>query len=509
MRKALSRSIMEKKVRAVGTTFMLLLFMCVHAVNVKGEEMATETGEKPELRVVSSRASDQGVYLFLKNTDDSATVTKAQIGNKTCETSGIQDVTSMGLPVRTVIMLDNSISLGNSWGEEAIALINELLDNHAEGEVFRIATFSTDVTELSDYSDNYEVLKATVNQISFENQDTYLSEMLYTYLEDADDERANYTRFIIIADGADDNEISYTQMELTDLMKNSGVVIHTVGLKGRNNAELLETLFSYARLTGGTYSVAETGSDIGEICSTIDDDYGLHYVELLPDTSDMDGSRKEIKLSIQTGTGEATIKTSSRMPFGNASIAASEEVDIEKDEESIPEPQKPLPVIQTEPAEEKTTGIPMWIWIAALAAGAVIAVLLIVRNGKRRIIIQPLEKDTVSSPQSVGTRILSAEEVGGKYVVLTDIENPRRNYRTQIVTNIVIGRETGEIKIDDDDAVSGKQCEIVKKGKLYYLNDLDSSNGTYYEGNRIYSEVPIMDGGMIGFGAHKYRIRIG
>ena len=49
-------------------------------------------------------------------------------------------------------------------------------------------------------------------------------------------------------------------------------------------------------------------------------------------------------------------------------------------------------------------------------------------------------------------------------------------------------------------------CEIIKKGELYYLNDLRSSNGTVYGGAPVHSETPIMDGGILEIGQQKFSI---
>ena len=72
----------------------------------------------------------------------------------------------------------------------------------------------------------------------------------------------------------------------------------------------------------------------------------------------------------------------------------------------------------------------------------------------------------------------------------------------------MIGREEGDIILGFDAAVSRVHCEIIKKGSLYYVNDLKSSNGTFYGNTRVYGETPVMSGGVLEIGAFKYTITI-
>lgn len=509
MRKALSSRRKGDRRKARSTACLLLLFLCVTGTSAQAEEIETEstqTTEQSAAFVVNARSSEDGVFLYLKNMGADATVSSAQIGNTACRSVQTGALSETGLPVRTVILLDNSISLGNRWGEEAVSLLEQMIDRHAEGELFRIATFSEEVTELSGYSDDYEALKSAIGQITFENQDTYLSEMLYTCLKDAQDNAANYTRFLIVADGADDQEISYTQAELTDLMNEAAVTIHTVGIRGKNNEALLETLFSYSRLTNGTYTLVEEESDPADVCGIADADYRMRYVRLVPEEADLDGSRKEIRVSLAPEGTE--LRTSVIMPLAPAR-EKEEPAPEAKEEVEEPEQPAPLPVIQTEPVNEERRVVPvgLLLLIAVLIAGGVAGLILILRKRSGRIgVIQTV--DSKNEPSEHRTRLLAVEEMPQHYLTLQDIANPARCFRAPMMTRVAIGRTKGDLLISDDEAVSGEQCEIVKKGSLYYLKDLNSSNGTYYGGNRIYSEVPIINGGEIGFGGHKYKIEL-
>lgn len=553
------QSILLKKI--AGAICMLALFSCfMGTVACAAENTA---GAAQNAAIVSSRTTEDGVYVYIKGVGDVTSGTTVQIGNTLCEDIQVAGVASMGMPVRTTILFDNSLSLSKRWGDQARELVLGLIDNHAEGEEFKIATFADGLSVVSDFSAEYDTLKAAVEGIEFLDQESYLTDILYDLLkQSSDSQEANYTRFIIITDGADDNEIKYTQAELSDLMKNSGVVIHTVGVKTSNNNSLLENLFSYARLTGGTYNIAESSTDVGGVREIIDEDHSLICLRLVPAAEIMDGSRKEAKFNLNTSNGAIVLTASLQMPFADVSNVPS--ASAEQSETPTPAPAataKPdLPSIAVEPQageaakEAGNTGniTPILVVVAVIAVIVIVVVMLLVIKGKKKKQIDAVitnkeqsgdgeqkggaqKEEVQASPAQQGTPAQTGgntARLGGQtnantagrtmrlqggsgqdmvrqyFVTLTDINNPQRSFRVPIDTRVVIGRETGDIILGHDAAVSHTHCEIIKKGNLFYVNDLKSSNGTFYGSMRVYNETPIMNGGILEVGTCKYKITI-
>lgn len=507
--------------------------------------------------VVSSRTTDGDVYIYIKGVGDLAGGTTVQVGNTLCEGIQVADVVSMGMPIKTTILFDNSLSLSRRWGGQAKELIAGLIDNHAEGEEFRIATFADGLNVVSDFTTEYESLKTSVDGIEFLNQNSYLTDILYDLLgQSGGSNEANYERFIIITDGADDNDIKYTQTELIDLMKSSGVVLHTVGVKTSDNSKLLETLFSYARYTGGTYSIAESGTDVEDVRNAVNEDYSILCMRLVPAAAVMDGSRKEAKLDLNTSGGTVVLTASLRMPFGVVQSSPSEsEENVESSVEPAPEPVEPaLPSIEvpTLPVEEvqetgKSGVLPFAVAGAIVLIGIIVlAVLFVVKGKKKRrvdVVIAESGQPQESSIPDKGAQAPPAQpdvahtgrntvrlggagnaDTGNKtlrlqngtsqqaqrqsYITLTDISHPQRSFRVPIETRIVVGRESGEILLGHDAAVSHIHCEIIKRGNLFYVNDLKSSNGTFYGNRRVRGETSIMNGGILEVGTCKYKITI-
>lgn len=538
---------------------MLALFSCFMRNTVCAAE---DTAAVSQIAAVSSRTTEDAVYVYIKGADDITGGTTVQVGNTLCEDIQVADVVSMGMPIKTTILIDNSMSLSKRWGNQTRELVEGLIDNHAEGEEFKIATFADGLNVVSDFSTDYDSLKTAAEGIEFLDQYSYLTDILYDLLtQDGGNGEANYTRFIIITDGADDQDIKYTQAELSDLMKSSGVVIHTVGVKTSNNNTLLETLFSYARLTGGTYKIAENNTDVEEVRAAIDEDYSLLCLRLVPKAEIMDGSRKEAKFNLNTSNGTATLTVSLQMPFADvSSIPSSENEEPSATSEPAPVPseeQTELPSIAVEPQageenqETGEVGIKTPLIIVAVAVVLVItivlAVLMIVFKGKKKkqvdVIIagdkqsenEESGDEAQVSPAQQKTPVRSGKStarLGGQtnadaagktvrlqggsgqnaarqsFISLMDIGNPQRTFRVPIDARIVIGREAGDIILGHDAAVSHTHCEIIKKGNLFYVNDLKSSNGTFYANVRVSRETPIMNGGILEVGTCKYKITI-
>ncbi len=542
-----------------GVICMLAFFSCLTGRAVYASEGETAASSPV---VVNSRTTDDSVYIYIKGVESIASGTTVQIGNTLCEDIQIAGLTSMGIPVRTTILFDNSMSLSKRWGSQAKELVKALVDGHAEGEEFKIATFADGLNVVSDFSTEYESLKAAVDGIEFLDQKSYLTDILYDLLKESEGSGdANFTRFIIITDGADDNDIKYTQTELLDIMKSSGVVIHAAGVKASDNASLLENLFSYTRLTGGVCKLVETDDDVEAMKNMINEDYQLLCMKLVPQADVMDGGRKEAKLELNTSGGQSVLTTSLRMPFADVNSVQQEsaEESVAETPEPTPSAEKPeLPSIAVgaqvkddTPKPQKSSIVPVIVIVAVVLAViiAAVAVVLILKGKKKRQVDVVIADDKRSESgaqdggerkeaEQASARQGSSAQAGGRtarlgaqqaettgrtmrlqggsvqpqprqsFITLTDIANPQRSFRVPINTSIVIGRESGDILLGHDAAVSYTHCEIIKKGNLFYVKDLKSSNGTFSGNTRVNNETPIMNGGILEIGSGKYKVTI-
>lgn len=491
--------------RGMSVVFLLTLFLCFSRMSV----FAVETDETKE-SIVSSRTDENSVCIYVRGAGDVKNAT-IQIGNILCEQTEPTPIGNLEIPIKTTILFDNSQSVSKRWGEQSKQLIKSIIDGHADGEEFRLISFTDKQEVLSDFSTEYDALNAQIDEIESIDCDSYLTDVLYELLQDDRDTiEANFARYIIISDGADDKDIKYTQTELMDLMKNCGVVIHTIGVKTSSNNNLLETFFSYARYTGGIHCFVDSNVAVDDVSRVIGDDYRISCFRIEPNAGLADGSWKEAKLEWETSTGKTSLQTSLKMPFGGVQTESNEveeETVVEEVESSVPARKYEIGTIVTEneskaeksKAEETETGILVLVFVGIVCLLFILAVVLIiilfaVKSGNGKY-VERGSPARISNPPSF-------EE----WVVLTDVNDARRVFRAPIISRIVIGRSEGEIQLSDDATVSRMHCEIVKIGNLYYVDDLQSANGTFYQEMRIVRRTPVMSGGILRVGRSKYRI---
>ena len=151
-----------------------------------GEEVQTEeeaVSQEPA-RLMQSFVRENIVRAYIRNGALDGTSTY-QIGKTACE-----DIRSCGIgedssPVRTLILLDNSMSMTQSLRQPILDTIKQIIDAHGENEYFRIGTVEKTVTYLNgDFINDYKSLINTVDSIKFNDQDTNLYNVLYDIISE-------------------------------------------------------------------------------------------------------------------------------------------------------------------------------------------------------------------------------------------------------------------------------------------------------------------------------------
>ena len=93
----------------------------------------------------------------------------------------------------------------------------------------------------------------------------------------------------------------------------------------------------------------------------------------------------------------------------------------------------------------------------------------------------------------------------GKAIALSVIAGPARGLVYQVVKpRIVLGRADADIVINDKE-ISRWHCAIEIKGDVIRLRDMDSTNGTFFEGERARA-VLLKEGAMFRIGSSVIRV---
>lgn len=490
-----NKNYLVKKV-TILTTALLILLCC--SVNSHAQE----------IKAVSAFVFEDEIYIYVRGISSIGEDSQIQIGNAVCDSGSIS--AAYNVPIRTIILVDNSKSIPKASYETISGMINAVIEAAPENEQLRIGTVAEQITYLTEYTSDKEALKTAAGEIAYNDQDTYLSDILYEAVEAVRNENTYvYTRLLVIADGADNKAIGYTYDEVVKFLGTQGVPVYTAGIMGKNNAGALETMFSLSRASNAEYFLVNEDMTAAQLVEALSKDEQNVCIKIKPDISVMDGSTKNILLKLNTPEGQINLTASAVMPFG-----AIEDIPKETEIKEAPKEEKPLPVIgekETEPEPEKKAFQLPWLMmllaLTAAAAAIIISVIVIKIKIKRRKSRAAVPDAPVMEPVIEEKQFAEILPPPKAYIILKCNDLPEQVYKAPINDSISIGRKEADIMLDDN-YVSSKHCEILLRGELLYVKDCNSSNGTYYENIRIYEETPIISGGNLKIGQYTYNIKI-
>ena len=483
-------------------------------------EAQTETVVYQKPKLMQSFVTDNMVRAYIRNGVVDGTSTY-QIGRIPCT-----DIRACGIgedpsPVRTLILLDNSLSMTKPLMEPIKDTIRQIIETHGENELFRIGTFDEQVHYLtSDFTSDYLALDKLVEGIEYKNQDTYLSTILYDIISEIDaHDYTGYVRIILFADGVKDEEVGYTNGDMAELLAQRNYPIYSFGVKSGNNGSLLEDMFALSRKTGAEYLLIDK-DNIGEVPGILTADQGITAFTATIAEEAKDGSRKNSQLTLADGS---TVNFEVQVPF---SIEVPEPPTPDPPIE-IPDPPEPEPTIWDRLKEPKVIGA---IAGAALIIFALIWLLiynLVLKNKKKP---QEMIMPTVNlnagpgetelfgygtGAQNNGTEQLTPSVSDGRkryMFLLTDKDDEDRSFRCELVDEVTIGRmEDNHIIIGDDNSVHRHHSVVSAKNGTFYYTDLkDVKNRSAVNGVLLKPTIPqlIVNNSIVTIGRHSYTITI-
>lgn len=510
---------MKKYVRIAISSFclILLLHMNVSAAN--------------DIRVAGTYTNEDYISLYVKGFTSEINEIECQIGTKAGQQTDFEDAADMENAPRTLIMIDNSLSITTGNREKIGSFLTEYVDESDRKEQIAIATFDEELRMITDYTADNETLKSAIDTLTYQNQETYFTDVLYDVLAEGqlgmDD---SYKKIIIISDGVDNKSIGYTRDELYTLIKEKSYPIYTLGCIYKSNEERLENMFALSRMTGGLSFLLDETENTGDLADAIRDDSRAVHIRVMPGSEEMDGSSRNILLMIRTSEGEQKVEAGIKMPF-QAEIKQLEEVPFS--EPSVEAPQEiaePEPIVSEPEPVAKEKGSPvLYVGIgvaAVLLIAAIIIIIVLIRKkpGKENnndFEVLHEEVTPVVRPDTDATLLLNNADddktqmiwntAAKRYMLyLTDIRNPGRTFQTPVNGTVIIGRKAGEasLVIDYDKSVSGKHCQISERNSKFYVKDLQSSNGTLLNGVKILAEMEICSGCTLTLGRLEMKVEV-
>jgi two-component system, cell cycle response regulator len=90
-----------------------------------------------------------------------------------------------------------------------------------------------------------------------------------------------------------------------------------------------------------------------------------------------------------------------------------------------------------------------------------------------------------------------------RQLILTVLVGPQMGWSRVVDRGeLVVGRGEGSDLVLNDQGLSRRHCRIIRQGDTMFIEDLDSSNGTFVDGQLVRGQVPLPEGARIHLGRH-------
>lgn len=511
------------RMKKVCTIIVLVIFIQC-GVKVQAADTAS---------IMEAFTGENSVSLYVKGIAEEMGDISVQIGTSTGTVTAVESITKREVPMRTLVMIDNSISIKQEDREKIADFLQNLISDRENGEELAITTFSEGMAWLTEYTGDYSTLKQAVDGIEYQDQETYLTDVLYdlTANEFSVKREDVYHRLIIVSDGVDNKSLGYTKEELYSLIKENTYPIYTVGCANEKNNEELENMFALSRMTGVEAFLLSEVENTLDITDRLKEDRRIVKLEILPSPEVMDGSRKTVRLSFGKGSGINDLSADVTMPQQTRETDGQPEPKEEPKEESKEEPVEPAAPVQEETDQSGMMKMAVFIVIfcfALVAAVIVLIIRLLTRRRREKTKFEVFEDSGFDGSKSVlnpteKTELVHEEMTGNGEdtfciwgsrntynIVMTDTHSAVKSFQVPLERSIIVGRKQGvcNIVLDYDKSVSNRHCEIAVRDGKFYIKDLQSSNGTFVNGSRVISEVEIFSGNIVKLGRLEMKFEV-
>lgn len=478
--------------------------------------------------IYSFAVKDKDIILYVQNPGDGCEI-QCQIGTSEAEKIESHPIAEEEVPIETIILLDNSLSVTEKYRPLIRTVMSELAANRMEGEQFTIAVFSDQIQYLVQKSKDYAQVKQVIEGIAYQDQETYLTDVLYTMLAEINKENSTtLKRIVIISDGVDNKSIGYTKEELYAALEKTPYPIFTLGCTYKNNNEQLKNMFALSRTTGGESWMLDEVSDPMTIIQKIAELNQTLKVVVTPKDKECDGTKKGINLVLKSGEQSISDSIEVMMPFHTIEETTTEEV------KPVPETTILIPTTEAisdipEP-EEKNNFLPfIFIGGGLLITGLliVLTVVLIRRQKKKNQFVSAQPKRDIDTPGIHADTAKRATEMMGvketperstmfvwgeeavHTLILEDINNPIRRFEVSLDSSILVGyNDECQIRLNYEETVSGRHCRIYGQNGRIYVENLSRSNGTYMNDKQIVGAAEIYTGCILKLGNLKMRVEV-
>ena len=444
------------------------------------------------------------------------------------------------IPIRTLLLVDNSKSV-HDFGLVR-SLVHRIVSDHMEGEEFLIMTFDSHLTPVDGlpdgFSSDYEPILAAVDQMMQADRSIEVNNVI----EEAQSRiitDGSFYRIVLITDGGDTVSAgSVTLEELEELWRERPVLLHTIGVPWDSGAAYSMNDIAALGRKFGSYHILEDEPSAQEILNTLQADAGISFIDAEIPPGAQDGSVRSVMAEITVPEGKARFSRDIRMPQN-----------FQAEETPAPSPlPTPIPTSTPSPTPEPSvtdipeinthetgltflnitsdrTAIFCAVGLMILAISAILFLLRFKR--KKEHPVRPEEPEILpdydstefysesavsSESDSFETQLIfdRTHAPGKQTVVLSGVTNPEDVIRIPVTGNIIIGSSSrfSEAVIPGDPPVSRRHARLSLFENSIFLEDLESTNGTWLNREKLNGKALLSSGDLVRFGDSEFTVLI-
>ena len=416
--------------------------------------------------------------------------------------------------VAAIFLVDVSKSLPEAGFARVREALNQWAVSLGEHDRMAIVTFGEQVTTLLDFTRQAEMIQGAVAGLRPSDRQTRLHDALLRGLDLGQRRDADLPRrrvIVLLSDGLDDASDGAPFQEVFSRMEEAPVPVYAIafdpGGAPARREQGRRTLGGLARASGGellevvqnrfaeTYASARQG--IAEALT----------VRARCETCPPDGRVYPVQLRLNAGSRVVTGSGHVRLMPGDATTP-------------------PAPVAAADPPWLAWLPAPLRPWWGALLGGLLAliggGVLLVRARRPPPAPPEPVAPPEVAAPlvETVGPPVITPDppapprrperqEDPGLRVRLTLIEGnrPGHSWGFMLQTQTALGRgPANDIVLADDPQISGRHCVLLREGERIFVQDHQSTNGTFVNGVEIKARYRLEEGDVLGLGNTTLRI---
>lgn len=457
-----------------------------------------------------------------------------QVGNQTLPIMGIETFGQTGEGATYLFLIDISGSIGakklTAIKQTLASIINSLKEQDNAGVLL-----VGDEVEIQALTADKAALTTQIESIASGTKTTNLYLGITKGLELlAADAKSNPKKcLIVLSDGEDYAVKGITREEVEKKIDTLRIPVYTVAMLGEHPqgsyVESAKVLGSFARLSPGgrdlVHDLKEETSEAAarDILASVSDSFVL--------TADLTGlafAGNEQYLQLEWNAGSAG-KASDGYTIATGTLTAAQLTPVPSATPaptSTPAPEAtaaPIPPVPTPSPAPTILGLPaLWVYIGGGALVLIVLFIILMIAAKQR----RKARNAFAGFQEVQGDTMQFSELGenaaapfGDTIPLQQTDtislrftrvgpNEGQVYHATLENPVVIGRKAdlATLAFPEDDLLSGRHCEIIRRGSGLFINDLGSTNKTYVNGVMIVGYHKLEQDDVMNIGSMELRI---